>query len=900
MVDTTTSTTPSPPLPKTKLRASAPAFVFSANAPTWQPPSYTAPAPPAPVVAVAAAVPILKPTAKAFVPSCTCLIYIPCRFSCLDLVLATPAVVPSTTEVHTAIVVEPTKEPEEPAVIPAAAAAAVVVAAPVAIVVVEEEEDAAATPPPTTTVAVIEPGVPTTPVGSTKPEPEAESHPSSPISSIAHASPDYSATIIIKDEEPSKPSDGTAALLPSPTSRKRRITYTLAEMLLMEPEACPVPAGLELCVAPPGESKASRLAFKQAKPDTHHHRSNDRSNDRKHKGGKKNHKHSHHNGYSKSNSNIADEDDLTPVKPLSINEETRWKPKDHAVATSSEATTDAHLAQVQAILNKLSVEKFERLSDQLIAVAVKSADVLRGAIDMVVKKAQMEWHFSSMYAQLCAKMARSAMPLLSNDDSSNKEEATSGAKLFRSLLLTRCQKEFEVSPLSAAAITATNHSDQVADELAVQSPDTLLLLKRATLGHIRFIGELFKQGMLSARIMHECIQRLFGNTDKPDEESLECMCKLLATVGLRLEERAAAVPMEAALIKQYYDIIYSLSQDKTKLCTRVRFMLQDLIDMRANKYVSRLKEAKATTIAEVHAQAAREEKLKTSGHRHVEKPKFFKSQSLALPPPSSAAASQTTNRQASKDGWETVPAKVKLVKSVSADIRPQQPQHPSRFSDKRNDSDNRGKPIKSRRGSVERRSSVDTPQSASRRPPAVPRGTSVRHPSPEPPVAAASRSEDELVKVAKRMFKEFVAEQDLAEVQAQLHDVLEHTQAVTLTIWNFALDQKDAERNAVGPFFAGLAANGLVDAAGMAAALAELIEFLEDIEIDIPKAGLYLSQMIAPLLAQGVWTLDQVDLSVLPDAKQSAINKHLASALGQLDNAIDHDVALVEFMNSHK
>ncbi|RQM26178.1 hypothetical protein B5M09_005051 [Aphanomyces astaci] len=833
MVDTTTSTTPSPPLPKTKLRASAPAFVFSANAPTWQPPSYTAPAPvvaaAVPAVAVAAAVPILKPTAKAFVPSCTCLIYIPCRFSCLDLVLATPAVVPSTTEVHTAIVVEPTKEPTEPAVIPAAAAAVVVVAAPLAIVVVEEEEDAAATPPPTTTVAVIEPDVPTTPVGSAKPEPEAESHPSSPISSIAHASPDYSVTtaIVIKDEEPSKPSDG--ALLPPPTSRKRRITYTLAEMLLMEPEACPVPAGLELCVAPPGESKASRLAFKQAKPDTHHHR----SNDRKHKGGKKNHKHSHHNGYSKSNSNIADEDDLTPVKPLSINEETRWKPKDHAVATSSEATTDAHLAQVQAILNKLSVEKFERLSDQLIAVAVKSADVLRGAIDMVVKKAQMEWHFSSMYAQLCAKMARSAMPLLSKDDSSNKEEATSGAKLFRSLLLTRCQKEFEVSPLSAAAITA-NHSDQVADELAVQSPDTLLLLKRATLGHIRFIGELFKQGMLSARIMHECIQRLFGNTDKPDEESLECMCKLLATVGLRLEERAAAVPVEAALIKQYYDIIHSLSQDKTKLCTRVRFMLQDLIDMRANKYVSRLKEAKATTIAEVHAQAAREEKLKTSGHRH------------------------------------------------------------------RNDSDNRGKPIKSRRGSVERRSSVDTPQSASRRPPAVPRGTSVRHPSPEPPVAAASRSEDELVKVAKRMFKEFVAEQDLAEVQAQLHDALEHTQAVTSTIWNFALDQKDAERNAVGPFFAGLAANGLVDAAGMAAALAELIEFLEDIEIDIPKAGLYLSQMIAPLLAQGVWTLDQVDLSVLPDAKQSAINKHLASALGQLDNVADHDVALVEFMNSHK
>ena len=34
--------------------------------------------------------------------------------------------------------------------------------------------------------------------------------------------------------------------------------------------------------------------------------------------------------------------------------------------------------------------------------------------------------------------------------------------------------------------------------------------------------------MLNGRIMHECIQKLLRETD---EESLECMCRLITTIG---------------------------------------------------------------------------------------------------------------------------------------------------------------------------------------------------------------------------------------------------------------------------------------------------------------------------------------------------------------------------------
>ena len=46
--------------------------------------------------------------------------------------------------------------------------------------------------------------------------------------------------------------------------------------------------------------------------------------------------------------------------------------------------------------------------------------------------------------------------------------------------------------------------------------------RRRSLGNIRFIGELYKLEMLTARIMHECVKKLLKTTD---EESLECLCR---------------------------------------------------------------------------------------------------------------------------------------------------------------------------------------------------------------------------------------------------------------------------------------------------------------------------------------------------------------------------------------
>jgi translation initiation factor 4G len=62
--------------------------------------------------------------------------------------------------------------------------------------------------------------------------------------------------------------------------------------------------------------------------------------------------------------------------------------------------------------------------------------------------------------------------------------------------------------------------------------------RRRSLGNIRFIGELFKLKMLVEAIMHDCIFKLLKNVD---EESLECMCGLLRTIGKDLDNEKAKV-----------------------------------------------------------------------------------------------------------------------------------------------------------------------------------------------------------------------------------------------------------------------------------------------------------------------------------------------------------------------
>merc|ERR1712087_364014 len=108
-------------------------------------------------------------------------------------------------------------------------------------------------------------------------------------------------------------------------------------------------------------------------------------------------------------------------------------------------------------------------------------------------------------------------------------------------------------------------------------------MRKRSLGNIRFIGELYKLGMLTARIMHECVRKLL-NSNPSDEESLECLCRLLTTVGQDLDketsERLSKGPLPGLCdLTGYFKEMRRFVEEK-KTSARVRFLMQDVIELK--------------------------------------------------------------------------------------------------------------------------------------------------------------------------------------------------------------------------------------------------------------------------------------------------------------------------------
>ena len=96
--------------------------------------------------------------------------------------------------------------------------------------------------------------------------------------------------------------------------------------------------------------------------------------------------------------------------------------------------------------------------------------------------------------------------------------------------------------------------------------------------------------MLTARIMHECVRKLL-TSNPSDEEALECLCRLLTTVGQALDketnDRLAKGPIQGLVdLGSYFKEMMKLVEQK-KTSARVRFMMQDVIQLRFNGWKKR-------------------------------------------------------------------------------------------------------------------------------------------------------------------------------------------------------------------------------------------------------------------------------------------------------------------------
>ena len=268
-----------------------------------------------------------------------------------------------------------------------------------------------------------------------------------------------------------------------------------------------------------------------------------------------------------------------------------WKPSPRNIDVTS---VQAMLKMLRGILNKVTPSKFDRLLESVQKLPIDTEDRLSGAIQLFFEKAVDEPMFSSTYAQMCA--ALSSKQVTSSTDARQMTN-------FRKLLLDRCQKEFEKDTAALQQVQQQEQeienagSHQEKKELQLLLDEAIRKNRRRSLGNIRFVGELFKLKMISDRIMHRCVGQLLAQSE--DEESLEALCQLLTTIGKELEKSRQTmdgyVAKLSALIR------------RGNVSNRIRFMMQDVIDMRARKWKPRRDDGnKPKTIDQIHQDIARE------------------------------------------------------------------------------------------------------------------------------------------------------------------------------------------------------------------------------------------------------------------------------------------------------
>lgn len=171
---------------------------------------------------------------------------------------------------------------------------------------------------------------------------------------------------------------------------------------------------------------------------------------------------------------------------------------------------------------------------------------------------------------------------------------------FRAILLTMCQRKFEKDfeekmgkrRKMTEEIKNLKKPKELCEDMAFSDVKT-----RRSMGNIRFIGELFNLKMLTETIVHGCLFKLMR---ADDEDNLQCFCILILTTGKELDTDKAKPKMG-----QYFQYMEKIVQEK-KVSARVRFMVQDVIDLRKCKWIPR-RDNSPKILAQIHKEAEIEE-----------------------------------------------------------------------------------------------------------------------------------------------------------------------------------------------------------------------------------------------------------------------------------------------------
>eukprot|EP01089_Gocevia_fonbrunei_P005229 TRINITY_DN1545_c0_g1_i1.p1 TRINITY_DN1545_c0_g1~~TRINITY_DN1545_c0_g1_i1.p1 ORF type:complete len:1326 (+),score=322.33 TRINITY_DN1545_c0_g1_i1:99-4076(+) len=256
-----------------------------------------------------------------------------------------------------------------------------------------------------------------------------------------------------------------------------------------------------------------------------------------------------------------------PIPKMSFpTNENAWVPPSKREVSAEQQETVVLTRKLTDTLNKLTADKFNLLSHKLadlLKTEVKSVEMLKEVISVIFEKALDEPNFCTMYAELC-KYLNTQSPTFSVPG--DGENAKPRQFTFKRILLNKCQEQFEKAKAAEAA-----------EEAGLKAPQEKT--KRRMFGNIIFIGELYKEKMLTDKIMHECVfRKLLRNIKNPAAEDIEALCKLMNTIGNVLDAPKAKILMDT-----YFDRMREMSVNPN-VQARLQCLLLDVLELRSNNW----------------------------------------------------------------------------------------------------------------------------------------------------------------------------------------------------------------------------------------------------------------------------------------------------------------------------
>jgi len=589
-------------------------------------------------------------------------------------------------------------------------------------------------------------------------------------------------------------------------------------------------------------------------------------------------------------------------------------------AQENQDELEAALKQTRSILNKLTREKFGRLSGQLLSIPITSLAMLSEVISTVFDKALDEPNFGEMYADLCDLLAKNRdrwtiVKVTRREDTGKfyfamcknpseedewkgpyeteekaQEEATKASN-FKRILLNKCQSEFEKEGLykeleeeerkEKASFEAGELGERDYKVRAMEREEKQMKIKRRMLGNIRFIGELFKKNMLTERIMHSCVTKLLNNGDikTPDEENTEALCKLMTTIGSKLD--ATVEPKFRSSIKVYFQLFHKLSEHRG-LPSRIRFMIKDLIDMRHSGWKARREEDKAMTIAEFRRKAAddarRQEQQSRAGSRgdrgfggRHDGPRRGMPEVAGRSRLSGSGGGGDRGREfrSARSGGGSTARSSGAPRSMGGGPRTMGSGGPRMLGK------TGGGPATL--GPGKRSSPSPTPPASGG---AGGRSSGGASGSGRKPASSKSTKEDKfdldtLKKKVDSVFDEFMgkAAEDPVKEALECIDELASPgkvgKAIMMRALETAMEKGNKEREAMKEWIPTMADNGHIDEGAVKFALDDLLEFYDDMLVDCPQIAVYITLVVAPLVSKGRVSFDAVLNAVTDDMRSS-------------------------------